>query len=259
MLNKLTERDELMIQRCLDDELSAGDTQQLLARLNVVTDGWKRLACGFLEERLIARGVRSVADRSESLGLSSGARDVMPAVAGMKPRKPVPVAAGRRVKHWWSHPVTSLSLCAAIAFVSGMLMPDRGQDGALPSRSGGAGSELAASPRSVRGVSEPVQSVAPLESGSQPRGILAGDYRVQFVPDGEAQGRTIEIPVASNMDEVFRAVQRQRLLSQQMLEQTPELRQAGGDAALRAVRVPLNDKNDLLMFVDDHRFGLSAQ
>lgn len=48
---KLTTADELLIQRCVDDELGPAETAVLLRRLEELDLGWKSLACGLLEDR----------------------------------------------------------------------------------------------------------------------------------------------------------------------------------------------------------------
>ena len=47
----MRESDELKIQKCVDNELSAREASELLRQLDSMTDGWKTLACGLLEDR----------------------------------------------------------------------------------------------------------------------------------------------------------------------------------------------------------------
>ncbi|MFM7163693.1 MAG: hypothetical protein ACKO3T_00505 [Planctomycetaceae bacterium] len=118
----LLRQDELLIQRCVDDELSSEQTRVLLERLDTMTGGWKTLACGFLEDRYLRSAV------------SGGC--VVAATAEAKPAQAARVTSGvvcdgsggprsgsiqGRI---WRHPLTSLALCAAIAFVGGLLIPD---------------------------------------------------------------------------------------------------------------------------------------
>lgn len=116
----LNPKTELLIQRCVDDELSAADTRALLQQLDSINEGWKCLACGLLEDRHLRRMLRP-----ETLSPHSSAdAPVSPA------RLAQPPMSTTRLRHWWNHPLTSLSLCAAIAFVGGLLVS--GGRGASP-------------------------------------------------------------------------------------------------------------------------------
>ncbi len=127
----ISERDELLIQRCVDDELSSSETQALLKRLDQLDGGWKTLACGLLENRglqkmLNPQSTRPVAAPAVPVAVSTARGTDMTVVT---PASRVSSERAREVvRHWWSHPVTSLTLCAAIAFVGGMLIPDFSPD-----------------------------------------------------------------------------------------------------------------------------------
>ena len=119
----INEKDELLIQRCVDDELSPPETRGLLQRLDRLDGGWKKLACELLEDRGMSKAFRSPyaqATASKSRPESSQPI-VLPAI--QRPSV-VPTTARHALRNRWSHPVTSLTLCAAIAFVGGMLFPD---------------------------------------------------------------------------------------------------------------------------------------
>ena len=96
----MNEIDETLIQRCIDNELSAGERRQLLTRLDAVSDGWKSLACGFIEEQLFADAVISET----------------PAIV------PTTTNAPTASRHWFGHPVTSLVLSIGVAFLAGVLV-----------------------------------------------------------------------------------------------------------------------------------------
>ncbi len=117
---KLSEKQELLIQRCVDGELSPAETRSLLLGLDAIEGGWKSLACGLLEDRQLRMFSKTPDLFRKAPDQPSGPNAAVPTVA-----KP-PRATDRVVRHWWSHPVTSLSLCAAIAFVGGLLIPDFG-------------------------------------------------------------------------------------------------------------------------------------
>jgi hypothetical protein len=120
----LTSRTELLIQRCVDDELSAADTRHLLQELDSVTGGWKSLACSLLEDRQLRKAIRSASAPTVSSAVEPAAAPAaLPPGVNAKPSL-APAPAGQ-LRRWWSHPLTSLSLCVAIAFLAGMLLSDR--------------------------------------------------------------------------------------------------------------------------------------
>jgi hypothetical protein len=47
----IDEQNELLIQKCVDGELSVEAQQQLLAQLDILTEGWKVLALAYVEEQ----------------------------------------------------------------------------------------------------------------------------------------------------------------------------------------------------------------
>jgi hypothetical protein len=195
----MRESDELKIQKCVDNELSSQETSELLQRLDSLTDGWKTLACGLLEDRRI----RSVLPSSKS----ATAKPLMTPPVIMQPAKfsspmtsspslssdntkpllskaadePRIIKVNDVVRHWWSHPVTSLTLCAAIAFVGGLLIPDI-KDG----KSTG-GNSLSGVPSPTRSAQYPLAATA----GNQ-------QYKVELQPGG----RPVEIPVVTDLKEL---------------------------------------------------------
>jgi hypothetical protein len=195
----MQESDELKIQKCVDNELSSQETSELLQKLDSLTDGWKTLACGLLEDRRI-RSVLPVSTPAVSKPVitpplimqpsrfpspmtsfpSSSSENVkpLPAKAGDEPRV---IKVNDVVRHWWSHPVTSLTLCAAIAFVGGLLIPDI-NDG---KSTGG---------NSLSGVPSPTRS------SQYPLAATAGNqqYKVELQPGG----RPVEIPVVTDLKEL---------------------------------------------------------
>ena len=74
----INQHDELLIQRCVDDELSPPETRALLQRLDRLDGGWKKLACELLEDRGLSKTFRStfaqtpavVAESLQSVSLS---------------------------------------------------------------------------------------------------------------------------------------------------------------------------------------------
>lgn len=134
-------------------------------------DGWKHLACGLLEDRRLQKVIRSPDYPAEFVP------DIAVPAVPREEAIPRPSAARNVVRHWWSHPLTSLTLCAAIAFVGGLLIPDfRGSPG-----SGGPSAVSASNPRF-----------------NQPHGVTT--YHVQMQPGGQF----LEIPAVSELSQLYR-------------------------------------------------------
>jgi hypothetical protein len=243
---KITSSDELMLQRCLDNELSGEDTHRLLQRLDVLQDGWKTLACGFLSERSVAKAIslmphEACAGNPESPTSSRPVRHT-PAEHGeklpsssegrfMAVQHPAAVRSARRYD-WWSHPLTSLSLCGAIAFVAGWLLPDF--------QSEKKGTETASADGSVPSNTTPAQHRNPAA------GIMASqsgpsEYSVRRLPDGSVLERPVRIPVTRSPQQYA-----------EVLQQIPDLRRQLNEGTIRVIRVPADDQQDILFFVNEH-------
>lgn len=277
---RMNEHDELMIQRCLDDELSVHDTRLLMSRLNQVSDGWKTLACGFLQERSIARGV--LGQFPENAGDFRTASAVTSSTEGVPSTLPPPepqaaadristmkfeaaqhsIPGRRKLRHWWSHPVTSLSLCGAIAFVAGLLIPDLRPNSDRIHLAGNDSASRTAMTDPLLRSNASGRSKTPQQNAQSGHGaMLAADYRVQFHPDGDSVREPVNIPVTRDYDTVLNALRNNDQRARQMLRQFPELRadsHAGG-GQLNAVRVPLDETHDVLIFLDDRSFGQPPQ
>ena len=195
----MRQSDELNIQKCIDHELSAQDTSDLLRRLDSITDGWKTLACGLLEDRRIrsflTKGQHTATSRawpqpfpardsyesSVRTEHSTSTNECDPSLSPKGRNQPQVIKLNDVVRTWWSHPVTSLTLCAAIAFVSGLLIPDfRG------TKSTGNNS-LSQTNSTVRSPLYP--AVANAEQ----------QYRVELQPGG----RSVEIPVVTDLSKLY--------------------------------------------------------
>ena len=194
----MRESDELKIQKCVDNELSVQETSELLRRLDSINDGWRTLACGLLEDRRIrsilapgsALATSLVATQPTSSEVSSALsirqehttlvnKDVNS--SGAKgTNEPRVINLNDVVRSWWSHPVTSLTLCAAIAFVGGLLIPD------------------ISAPKSVGTISLTTKE-APARSPRYPVAANgAQQYRVELQPGG----RSVEIPVVTDLSKL---------------------------------------------------------
>lgn len=159
------EHDELLIQRCVDNELSPAETQQLLRRLELLDCGWKKLACGFLEDRCLQLAFSQ--QRSSNADVEMVAPRPVSRVARTQQTSAMHDTRQSSVRHWWSHPMTSLVLSTAIAFVGGMLIHDSLRDGTSP-----------LSPSGLQSVD--VQLPSELNSGKR-----APAYRVRWPTDDE--------------------------------------------------------------------------
>ncbi len=235
----MNEQSERQIQRCIDGELSAAESRLLLSRLDEIDDGWKTLACGFLEDRLfrksIVGGTKSTpADRTATLEpVAVGSRELQDQ---------------RKVhRHWFNHPLTSVALCAAIAFVSGMLMP-RSPSSATGSvaeapRFDSSSDRIAASPRPA--IAEKLRG----DSRRVPR------YHVEWTPTGGSAQQPVQIPVYQEVDDLVHELAADR----QLFQQDDAVGPAGNNPATRLLRIPLNDSEDILLLVRDESYGLPLQ
>jgi hypothetical protein len=217
----MNEQDEMLIQRCVDDELSPMETRRLLQRLDAVQDGWKFLASGLLEDRQFRR-VFSGDQRRGDVVRAVGPSEKSP-VKDKAPHTAERGAVARSVaKHWWSHPVTSLTLCAAIAFVGGMLLPDM------------------RSPITRTERPAPVARAA----ASGPRNLSPGSrYGFQM----EADGHPIEVP-AYELAELYEHDRNH-----------PFFQEAGSKAGqpIRWMVVPIeNDRSMVFPVTDDESFDM---
>ena len=201
----ISERDELLIQRCVDDELSPEQTRALTVRLDTLTGGWKSLACGFLEDRCLRKSIET---GRGAAGLAEAEPSVMATVV-TDPVVVSPVVRGIRkpLERVWRHPATSLALCAAIAFLGGLLVPNGrpiDDSGSVP-----GGEFVAAGGPSRRGsgqmeVQMPGQrpvSVPIFDSReewvrqSNPK-VLAPNAGTQYIIVPTEDGRVVVVPVS---------------------------------------------------------------
>jgi hypothetical protein len=195
----MRQSDELNIQKCVDHELSAKDTSDLLRRLDSITDGWKTLACGLLEDRrirsILTKEQNAATSRARSQPIparvsyessvrtehSTAINDSDPSLSPKGKNQPRVSKLNHVVRSWWSHPVTSLTLCAAIAFVSGLLIPD------FRSTKSAGNNSLSQTNSTVR------SALAPAAANAEQQ------YRVELQPGG----RSVEIPVVTDLSKLY--------------------------------------------------------
>ncbi|MCH2211384.1 MAG: hypothetical protein MK110_08785 [Fuerstiella sp.] len=101
----VTERLELLMQRAADGELSADQRRELLELMEYQPDGWKRLACTFLEEQLVGHSVRQTP------------------LVGPLIEESVVHPVQRPGGFWYHHPALTTAVTICLAFVLGVSVP----------------------------------------------------------------------------------------------------------------------------------------
>lgn len=173
----MTDRDEMLMQRCVDGESTPQERRELMERLDHASDGWKQLACSFMEEQLFANAVCDDEVRSVTHPESSEKL--------------------QQQRHWFHHPMMSLALSVCVAFMAGLLV--RGQLAAPIApvvADANAGVEEAAKETDSSARIVPTKKVPDAAAG------LVSDegvYKVRLMENGEAFG---ELPVYSLKDYV---------------------------------------------------------
>lgn len=287
----ISEFDERLIQRCLDDELTSKETRQLLSRLDSVPDGWKTLACGFVEERLFKKAIRGTlqagaldSDRpvSGSLSKSNSSPGEMSGYSILEQPSGQPLSNPRDSKesantanttsasegnvvpaphglsmHWWSHPLTSLSLCAAIAFVAGLLVPDlhRGNTSRLPSGSNGLSTAVGMTAGQDGLIERDSSSMTPAGRTGSP----AGNYSLQIVDGAGSKDSSFAIPVVNDPVEWSRSLPLNQRHIEQLSPAWHGMNDGESNESFQLIRISVDDKNDILMFVRDSQFFDPAQ
>lgn len=228
----INESDELLIQRCVDDELSPLETRALLQRLDRLDGGWKKLACELLEDRGMRKAFRSP---YAQVGVSRAAAESPKPVVFSASRHPSagPDIVRRTFRHWWSHPLTSLTLCAAIAFVGGMLIPDL--NGGRPN-SGVASNPLTNAPLKMATVVPGVRNVD---------ARAADSYRFQMTPGGQS----VDIPVYNGIHDLMRSDRNHPLFSEGVR------RSDGRSQQIQWMIMPVGDNKSMLFPVSEDTLG----
>ena len=226
----INERDELLIQRCVDDELSPPETRTLLQRLDRLDGGWKKLACELLEDRGLSKTFRSHVAQTAAVVVNPLQKPLLQTTMVNRPSV-VPAAARSAFRNWWSHPVTSLTLCAAIAFVGGMLIPD------LKER--GAENAVAVKPLT----NTPLNTRFPLAQNADAR--PADSYRIQMTPGGQS----VDIPVYNGIHDLVRSNRNHPLFSDSIQNAD------GRSPQVQWMIVPAGDNKSMLIPVSENTLG----
>ena len=148
-------------------------------------------------------------------------------------RSVVPVAARRAFRHWWSHPLTSLTLCAAIAFVGGMLIPDMNTG---RSNSGIVSNHLTNVPLNIATVVPGVRNVDARSADS---------YRFQMTPGGQS----VDIPVYNGIHDLMRSDRNHPLFSEGVR------RSDGRSQQIQWMIMPVGDNKSMLFPVSEDTLG----
>lgn len=97
---------EILMQRAADGELSEEQRRELIQAVETHPDGWKQLACTFLEEQLVGHHIR----RAPLTSVASEDNTVV---------QPVRQPKG----FWYRHPALSTAVTICLAFVLGLSVP----------------------------------------------------------------------------------------------------------------------------------------
>ena len=100
-----SDRTEILIQRCVDNECSSDERRELFQLLDGETDGWKTLACTYIEEQLFESACVSKLSESTSAAAT-------------------PVVS-KRATHWFNHPAMSMLLTACVVFLLTVIILQR--------------------------------------------------------------------------------------------------------------------------------------
>ena len=101
----VSERLELLMQRAADGELSVDQRHELMELVECQPNGWKQLACAFLEEQLVGQSMRQ-------------APPVSP-----PPENSLVGPVRRSTGFWYHHPNLTTAVTICLAFGLGLTVP----------------------------------------------------------------------------------------------------------------------------------------
>ena len=211
----MTDHDELLLQRCVDGEISAEQRAELIQRLDANPDRWKVLACSFMEDQLVASGVAH--------SVANGRADSPDPQLPRKKEKP----------HWFHHPLMSVTLSVCVAFLGGVLVSRE--------MSTGVGSQQA---NVTPAASTPAASTQASQSDKHdvPAALVAAqpDYHMRLEADGES---TRDLPVYS--DATRFASEYGRFLQQ--LQDDARLLDSNPDSRIQWIQLRLDDGRTIMI------------
>ena len=210
----LTNRDEILIQRCVDGELNRDERRELLARMDELPEGWKTLACTFMEEQLFADAANESLNAATPRPFASGSDS----------------SSGQK-QSWLSSPVTTLVLSLCVAFLGGLLVSGQlGKDG--------HSSEIAQS-------EPPESSSGNLESSGNPSRsvttVANAPYAMRVEPVG---ADPVELPIYRDTDaflKQFEEFHRNRIRSPRESQRTLD------DGDVEFIRISTGDGRVILL------------
>lgn len=233
--------DERLIQRCVDNELSAPERAELLRQLEHDSDGWQLLACTYMEEQLFATAV-----------VASDTHEVQHIAQAAQP----PTV---RPRHWFYHPLMSVALSASVAFLLGVLISrevewNAEQQAALAAADVSSPA-VVADAGTGRGDSVAVRAndqrlpnaaqVSEVAAGSSNSSRAAGPsaaMRVRLQSDG---GVWRELPVVDNETDFAN-----EFLNFVQSEKQSRASEHGGRSQIRYIRIPYRDGRVIVVPVE---------
>lgn len=212
----LDPREEILIQRCVDNECSSTERHELMERLDQTEDGWKTLACTYMEEQLFAAACREEFPPT--------------AIAAAEPA----TAARTQTGHWFHHPAISMVLTACVVFLLGVIGA-----GEYQRRNGGAttgqGAVAATDATDAAGSASSDSPVPPPESMAS-RTVSNQPGSAWLETDGTVQGK---LPVYSNVPEFMSSFERFR---QQTDQWTESMGSRAPRSRIRYIQVQMGDE-----------------
>lgn len=167
MRNELNIHDDILFDRLVDGELSAGERRRLLASLDERPDGWRRCALAFLEAQSWTEELGEVVREAES---------ITPAAT-----IPVAIALARRAAKGHGFQWLAIAAGLMLAFTLGLMW--RGNDGRVPL------ANVEPNPQ------EQIAVVTPPPSSASPDEAQANDALTLWVRDDTGQTRPLRVPL----------------------------------------------------------------
>lgn len=219
----MSPQDEILIQRCVDNECSDVERRQLMARLDEIPDGWKNLACTYIEEQLFA-----AACATESNG-PVGEEDVGCTIAPAK-------------QHWFYRPLTSIALSACVVLLLGVILSGESRHS--------IDTDVAGTTMRIHAID---QSELVNASEQNTKGTAQG-YLVQYESEGMA---TQELPVYDDASQFFSEYQQFQKSDISRLPDT--IRSINGSMPrIRFLRLPTDSGHSVVVPIQEfqvsHRF-----
>jgi hypothetical protein len=165
-------QDDLLFDRLVDGELSAGERQRLLTSLDDRPGGWRRCALAFLEAQAWGHDLKQIVREA----------DAIPST--VRAQAPLPARTGRRGLQFFA-----IAACVLMAFTLGLAMREDGLS--LPGAAPNPGDELVAVPN-VPTASTPPTRVPVPQAGQR----SADDEALTlWVRNEQGQAQPLRVPL----------------------------------------------------------------